>query len=71
MTEEIKEEKKLTVDPNLCIGCGLCVQTCGDVFSLGDDNKSFVKNNAGCANCNCQEAIDNCPAHAISWAEKQ
>jgi len=59
-----------TVDPNLCIGCGLCVQTCGDVFQLGDDQKSFVKDGSACAKCNCQEAIDNCPAHAISWVEK-
>lgn len=62
--------KTPTVDPNLCIGCGLCVTTCSDVFELGDDGKSFVKDGSACANCNCQEAIDNCPAHAISWTQK-
>ena len=67
-----------TVDPNLCIGCGLCATTCGEVFELGDDGKSFVKDAAGCtapaggqAKCNCQEAIDGCPAHAISWTEEE
>jgi ferredoxin len=71
-------EKIPTVDPNLCIGCGLCVQTCPDVFQLGDDGKSFVKDGSACAapaggqaKCNCQEAMDNCPAHAISWIEKE
>lgn len=57
------------VDPNLCIGCGMCVQTCPDVFQLGDDSKSFVKDASACSKCNCQEAIDDCPAHAISWVE--
>ena len=70
MAEEESEEKIPTVDGNLCIGCGLCVTTCQDVFQLGDDGKSFVKNAAGCAKCNCQEAIDNCPSHAIKWIEK-
>ena len=69
MAEEKSEEKVPTVDGNLCIGCGLCVTTCSDVFELGDDGKAFVKNSAGCTKCNCQEAIDGCPSHAISWAD--
>lgn len=66
----MSDVKKLTVDPAKCIGCGLCVSTCPDVFELGDDGKSFAKSSEACANCNCQEAIDNCPAHAISWVEE-
>ena len=72
MSDEKKDElvvKKCTVDPAKCIGCGLCVTTCPDVFELGDDGKSFVKNAADCATCNCQEAMDNCPSHAIEWVE--
>jgi ferredoxin len=65
----MSEEKKITVDPAACIGCGLCVSTCPDVFALGDDGKSFVKSSEACAACNCQSAIDDCPAHAISWVE--
>lgn len=72
MAEEAKAatenpQKVPRVDPNLCIGCGLCVTGCPDVFELGDDGKSFVKDASACSKCNCQEEIDNCPAHAISW----
>ena len=69
-TTEAKSTKKtITVDQVKCIGCGLCVTTCPEVFELGDDSKSQVKNAAACANCNCQQAIDGCPAGAISWKE--
>lgn len=61
--------KKLVVNPDKCIGCGLCVMTCGEVFAMGDDNKSYVKKADGCSTCDCQEAIDGCPQDAISWVE--
>lgn len=31
---------KVRVDKESCIGCGVCVSVCGDVFELGDDGKS-------------------------------
>lgn len=74
--EQKGKEKIITVDANKCIGCGLCVPTCPDVFELGEDGKSQVKDPSGCAmstgrqaKCNCQQALDNCPAKAISWSE--
>jgi len=71
MDEESNEKIRVPrVDANLCLGCGLCVTTCPEVFELGDDGKSFVKNPHGCKTCNCEEAIDDCPAHAISWMEQ-
>ena len=69
--EKKSKEKTITVDAGKCIGCGLCVTTCPDVFELGDDGKSHVKNAAACSNCNCQETIDDCPAKAIGWSEDQ
>jgi len=54
------------VDPNLCIGCGLCIQLCPAVFELGDDGKSHVINPTGDSEENIQSAIDSCPVSAIS-----
>lgn len=67
--QTVKASKKIVVDSNKCIGCGLCVSTCPDVFELGDNGKSQVKDVSGCQKCNCQEVIENCPAKAISWQE--
>lgn len=66
-----QNNKIIIVDQNKCIGCGLCVTTCPDVFELADDGKSHVKDAAACAKCNCQEAIDGCPAEAIVWEESK
>lgn len=69
--EEKPKEKVITVDQNKCIGCGLCVSTCPNVFELSDeDQKAHVKDALACAKCNCQQAIDNCPAKAIHWSEE-
>ncbi|MDI6886183.1 MAG: ferredoxin [archaeon] len=58
---------KPVVDPDLCTGCESCVDICPEVFEMGDDGLSWVKNPNACNNCDCQEAIDNCPVEAISW----
>ncbi|MDM7202964.1 MAG: ferredoxin [Thermodesulfobacteriaceae bacterium] len=59
----------LTIDEELCIGCGTCVEICPEVFRLGDDEKAYVYNQEGCNSCNCEEAINSCPVRAISWQE--
>ena len=55
------------VDPDLCTGCGICEDTCPDVFEVGDDGISHVINPDGCeeAGC-CEEAAEECPEGAIS-----
>lgn len=68
--EEKSKEKVIAVDEAKCIGCGLCVTTCPDVFELDDNGKSQVKDASACSKCNCQEALDHCPSLAISWQEE-
>ena len=32
------------VDPDLCIGCGLCAEICPDVFEMNDEELLKLKN---------------------------
>lgn len=59
---------KPKVDKELCIGCGTCVSLCNEVFELGDDGKSQIKEGADFAkNANCiEQSVTSCPAQAIS-----
>ena len=55
---------KLTVDKDLCIGCGLCVGTYDSAFTFDAEGKAEVigeidENTA-------DEAIASCPAGAIA-----
>lgn len=54
-----------TVDHELCIGCGICVDLCPEVFAM-EDEKSTVIGGDKCSSCDCQEAVDSCPVSAIS-----
>ena len=58
---------QLIVDPNVCIGCGVCAHLCPSVFEVIDE-VSRVKDSGACAFCDCQKAIDTCPVDAISWS---
>jgi ferredoxin len=56
----------VVVDPNACIGCGLCVSLAPQVFRLVD-GISRVHDPAGAGEAKIQECIDGCPVSAISW----
>jgi len=58
------------VDPDLCTGCGLCVDIAPNTFELNDEGISEVIDPEGDDEETIQEAIDSCPAEAISWAEE-
>lgn len=57
---------KVRVDAELCVGCGLCVNTCPDVFEMQDD-KAVVKSGtvSSEAEGECRQAKDDCPVEAI------
>lgn len=58
---------KTTVDKELCSGCGLCAETCPDVFEMGDDDIAKIKTTpvpASAEGCT-KEAAEGCPTEAI------
>lgn len=62
---------KPVVDRDLCIGCGLCQDTCPEVFVLEDDGLAHViTENPGHEQYDCiREAEEICPVTAISIVE--
>lgn len=54
----------LNVDQEKCIGCGACVSVCPNVFEMGDDGKSHVKDPN--AECDSETAKNSCPVGAIT-----
>jgi ferredoxin len=61
---------KVTVDEETCIVCGLCAETCPEVFEVNDDKVS-VKVDEVPKNVvdSCREAAENCPVEAIQIEE--
>ncbi len=61
---------KVTVDKDTCTGCGLCVDTCPEVFDM-DDAVAIVKVTEVPENsvATCREAADNCPVECIIITE--
>lgn len=58
---------KVTVDQDLCIACGACIDLCPNIFDWNDEGLSHVlaeeipSEEEDCAN----EAIESCPTEAI------
>ena len=56
------------VNPDECIGCGLCCGICEEVFRMNDEGKAEAYQAATEVNqSDVQNAIDSCPVSAISW----
>ncbi len=62
---------KATVDRDTCVGCGLCVEVCPEVFEMGDDDVAVVKAGVVPADAEdvCRAAAEGCPVDAISTEE--
>lgn len=58
---------RAVVDEDACTACGLCEETCPEVFELGDADVAAVlvdpvpEGQEECA----RQALDDCPAEAI------
>jgi len=62
---------KAMVDKDTCTGCGLCEETCPEVFRLGDDDiaEVIVAEVPPEAQDSAREAAEGCPVEAITIEE--
>lgn len=59
---------KAAIDRDGCISCGLCPDTCPEVFRMDDDGKAevYVDEVPKEAEDSAQEAAEGCPVSVIS-----
>lgn len=61
---------KVYVENESCIGCGLCVSLCPDVFKMNDSGKSEVKTNElSSLESEVKQCAESCPVNAIKIEE--
>jgi len=55
---------KVSVDVATCVGCGLCEQSCPEVFEVQGDGVAHVKAHS-CEQHNLVEVAEQCPVNSI------
>lgn len=58
---------KVSIDNDKCIGCGICVGICPEVFEMNSEGKAEVKINIDTEKHKdaIKEAAESCPVEAI------
>jgi ferredoxin len=58
---------KVTVDQDLCIACGACIDICPEVYDWNDDGlcQAIVDEVPEDIEESAREALDSCPTEAI------
>lgn len=57
---------KVSIDQDLCTGCGLCTDSVPDVFEMGDDVAHVIKSEVPSElEDDVKEAAEDCPVEAI------
>ena len=59
---------EVRIDEELCTGCGLCEETCPDIFKMDEDKDIaiLIKTDYDEYDEECiQEALESCPSEAI------
>lgn len=62
---------KVYIDPDICTGCGPCVDICPEIFEFNEERIAVVRIEQVPANLRqaCLEAVNSCPTEAISIEE--
>jgi len=57
---------KVVIDAELCVGCGLCVDGCPEIFKMDDDKAVPVGDSVSAEQEECaNKMIADCPVEAI------
>jgi len=59
--------QKIKVDPEKCLGCGLCASLAPKTFKINDQFKAVVIEPPKDSESKIQEAVEACPVAAISF----
>lgn len=62
--------KKLIVDDNVCMGCGMCAAMDEEHFTINNAGLSEVKSQDNLESDTLQNAVNSCPVGAIKLAEE-